>query len=243
MRIDILGCGFDNITADEAVSYALDLISSRQKEYIVTPNPEIVWMARRDEALSAAVNGAALVLPDGIGIIHAARILGTPLCEKIPGIDFVAALFNKMAGSGGSVFLFGAKPGVAEEAGLALVQSYPGLVIAGTADGYFADEELVIEQINSANPDLLLVCLGAPKQELWMREKTGLLNAGLCAGLGGSLDIFAGKTKRAPAFYQRFGLEWFYRLIREPRRIKRMIKLPLFILTVIGIRIRGEKHG
>ena len=240
MRIDVLGVGFDNITADEAVSAAYGAVcGDAPAGYAVTPNPEIVWLCRDDEALCRAVNGAFLVLPDGIGVIYGAKILGTPLKERIPGIDFITALLAKMAGAGKSVFLFGSKPGVAEAAADNLTAAYPGLVISGTCNGYFTDDGPIIEKINAASPDLLLVCLGAPKQELWMSENASRLNVRLMAGLGGSLDVFAGNVKRAPAAWQRLGLEWLYRLIKEPRRIKRMIKLPLFVLAVIIKRIRG----
>jgi len=240
MRIDVLGVGFDGVTVDEAVLRASGIIKSGGKTYIVTPNPEIVWICRRNEALRDAINGAGFVLPDGIGIVMGARILGTPLLGgRVPGIDFAAALFYEIAKFGGSIFLLGSKPGVAEEAGQRLIEKYPGLVVAGVADGYFTDSEPIIEQINATNPDLLLVCLGAPKQELWMAENINRLNTRICAGLGGSLDVFAGRVKRAPVFFQKFGLEWFYRLVREPRRIKRMIKLPLFILAVMLKRIRS----
>jgi len=239
VRVDVLGVGFDDISSEQAVSHALDLIRGDEKAYIVTPNPEIVWICRQNGALRSAVNGAGLVLPDGIGIIIAARILGTPLRSgRVPGIDFITILLQKMSETGGSVFLLGAKPGVAEAAGKKLTEEYPGLVISGSADGYFADDEPIIEQINAVGADLLLVCLGAPKQELWMAENLGRLNVRLCAGLGGSLDIFAGNAKRAPMFFQKAGLEWFYRLICEPRRIKRMIKLPLFVLVVIFKRLK-----
>jgi len=242
VRIDVLGVGFDEKTADEAVSCACEIMSGDKQAYVVTPNPEIVWICRRNEALRSAINGAGLVLPDGIGIIVGARILGTPLrCGRIPGIDFAAALFDRMSRADMSVFLLGSKPGVAEEAGEKLAEKYPGLIIAGAADGYFKDDGPVIELINNAGPDLLLVCLGAPKQELWMAENIGQLNARLCVGLGGALDVFAGKVKRAPGFFQKLGLEWFYRLLCQPSRIKRMIKLPLFVLAVMWKRIRGRK--
>ena len=239
-KIDVLGVDFDDITVEQAVSRACGTIDSGKKAYVVTPNPEIVWMARRDETLRTAVNGAEMVLPDGIGIIIGARILGSPLRGgRVPGIDFATALLKKMAESDRSVFLLGAKPGVAEESGHKLAEEYPGLKIAGTANGYFTNDEQVIEQINAENPDLLLVCLGAPKQELWMAKNIGLLSVGLCAGLGGALDVFAGKIKRAPVFFRKFGLEWLYRIVREPRRIKRSLKLPLFIFAVIWKRLRG----
>ena len=192
-----------------------------------------------EKDLRAAINDAFLVLPDGIGVIYGAKILGTPLKARIPGIDFISALLARMAESGKSVFLFGSKPGVAEAAAENIAAAHPGIVISGTCDGYFTDDGPIIQKINDASPDLLLVCLGAPKQELWMAENVSKLNVRLMAGLGGSLDVFAGNVKRAPKAWQRLGLEWLYRLIKEPRRIKRMIKLPLFVLAVIMKRIRG----
>jgi len=240
MRIDILDIGFDDVTVGQAVSRACEIMLGGEKSYVVTPNPEIVWMSRRNEALRSALNGACLVLPDGIGIVIAARILKTPLSGgRIPGIEFAETLFLKMAESGGKIFLLGAKPGVAEEAGTRLAEKYPGLDIVGAADGYFTDDAAVVERINETNPDLLLVCLGAPKQEIWITDNIGRLNVPLCAGLGGSLDVFAGRAKRAPVIFQKSGLEWFYRLVREPRRIKRTLKLPLFMLAVAWRRLRG----
>lgn len=233
-----MNVGFDNVTVRQAALRAAEIIGSGEKTYVVTPNPEIVWNSRRNSDLHAAIDGADLVLPDGIGIILAARILGTPLREKVPGIDFAAKLLEMLSHSGGSVFLLGAKPGVAEEAGRRLAEAHPGLVIAGAADGYFTDGAPVIKRINDARPDLLLVCLGSPKQELWMAANLDKLNVHLCAGLGGSLDVFAGTVSRAPAFFRKLELEWLYRLICEPRRIKRMLKLPLFVIAVIFKRMR-----
>lgn len=241
MRTDVLGVGFDNITMDEAVSEAINMMERRGGGYAVTPNPEIVWMCRRDDRLRAAIQGAALVLPDGIGVVYGARILGKPLREKIPGIDFASKLMEVMAYSGKSVFLLGAAPGVAELAGESLCERYPGLRLAGTAHGYFEDDTELLEQINACSPDLLLVCMGAPRQEYWMSENKDKLDIGLMAGLGGALDVFAGKARRAPTAWQRLGLEWLYRLMKEPRRIKRTLKLPLFLFAVIGQRLRGKE--
>jgi len=241
VRVDVLGVGFDSLSFEDAVSRALELIQSGGNAYVATPNPEIVWLCRRNEALRNAINNAALVLPDGVGVVIGAKILGTPLRSgRIPGIDFAAGLFQKLAESGGSVYLLGAKPGVAELAGEKLLEKYPGLVISGASDGYFTDDQQVIEEINARAPDLLLVCLGAPKQEFWMAENAERLKVPLCAGLGGSLDVFAGNVKRAPVFYQNLGIEWLYRLLREPRRIKRSLKLPLFMFAVIRKRLFGR---
>lgn len=234
MRIDVMGVGFDSLTMDEAVARARDLMAERRAAYVVTPNPEIVMLCRDDPAAMQAVQGADLVLPDGIGVIYGAKILGTPLRAKLPGIDFASALMAQMGQEGKSVFLLGAKPGVADAAAEKMRERFPGLVIAGTNDGYFQDDDPVVEKINAAQPDLLLVCLGAPKQELFMAKYGEATGCHLLMGLGGSMDIFAGVAQRAPEFYCKHNLEWFYRLIKNPSRIGRMMKLPLFLVHVSG---------
>lgn len=234
MRIDVMGVGFDSLTMDEAVARARDLMAERRAAYVVTPNPEIVMLCREDPAAMQAVQGADLVLPDGIGVIYGAKILGTPLRAKLPGIDFASALMAQMGQEGKSVFLLGAKPGVADAAAEKMRARSPGLVIAGTNDGYFQDDDPVVEKINAAQPDLLLVCLGAPKQELFMAKYGEATGCHLLMGLGGSMDIFAGVAQRAPEFYCKHNLEWFYRLIKNPSRIGRMMKLPLFLVHVSG---------
>ena len=209
--------------------------------YIVTPNPEIVMLCRQDPNLLSAVNHASIVLPDGIGIVKGARILGTPLKEKIPGIEFAEALFNLMAKRRMSVFLLGAKPQIAEEAARRLKERFKGLNVVGANDGYFTDDAPVIEKINDASPDLLLVCLGAPKQELWMQKNAPLLEVGLMAGLGGSMDVFACVAERAPERWRKLNLEWLYRLKEDPSRAGRMMNLPKFGFAVIGKRLFGKK--
>lgn len=232
MRIDVLGVGFDNVTMEEAVERGMELLDSREAQYVVTPNPEIVEVCRMDPAAKAAVNGAALVLPDGIGVVKGARMLGTPLKEKVPGIEFAANLMERMAKEGKSLYLLGAKPGVAQQAGERLREKYPGLRIAGTHDGYFQEDGPVAEEICRSGADVVFVCLGAPKQELWMQKNGPATGARLLCGLGGSLDVFAGVVERAPKFWSDHGLEWFYRLCKEPRRIGRMMRLPLFLIHV-----------
>ena len=240
MRINIMGVGFDSLTLEEAVERALSLMSERRAAYVVTPNPEIVMTCWENPDAMEAVQNADLVLPDGVGVVYGAKILGTPLKGKLPGIDFATELMRRMAASGGRVFLLGAKPGIAEMAGERMKTLFPGLVICGTHDGYFKEDGPVIEEIRALKPDLLLVCLGAPKQELWMRRNAPQLPVGLMAGLGGSLDVFAGPVKRAPVFFQRLGMEWFYRLMKEPWRIKRMMKLPKFLFACIRKKFRGK---
>ena len=232
MRIDVLGVGFDNVTMAEAVEQGMALLHSEGSHYVVTPNPEIVEACRENGAARAAVNGADLVLPDGIGIIKGAAMLGTPLKEKTPGIEFAAHMMERMAGEGMSLYLLGAKPGIAEQAAEKLSAQYPGLKIAGTHDGYFKEDGPVREDIRQRGADCVFVCLGAPKQEFWMAKNGPATGARLLCGLGGSLDVFAGTVERAPKFFCDHGLEWFYRLCKEPKRIGRMMKLPLFLVHV-----------
>lgn len=232
VRIDVLGVGFDNLTLAEAAERGMELLHTEGARYVVTPNPEIVEVCREDPAAREAVNGAALVLPDGIGVIKGAAMLGTPLKERVPGVEFATRLLERMAGEGKSLYLLGAKPGVAELAAERLKERYPGLRIAGTHDGYFQDDGPIVEDIRQSGADAVFVCLGAPKQELWMARNGPATGARLLCGLGGSLDVFAGTVKRAPKFWRDHGLEWFYRLCSDPRRLGRMIKLPLFLIHV-----------
>ena len=238
MRIDVLGVGFDNITMDQAVAEGVRLMDTAGAHYVVTPNPEIVETCRQDGEAMEAVNGADLVLADGIGVIYGAKLLGTPLKGRVTGIGFAQGLMERMAGNGRSLYLLGAKPGVAERAAENLARQYPGLQIAGTHDGYFSEDGPVTEDIRASGADGVFVCLGAPKQEKWMRRNGEAAGAHLMVGLGGCLDVFSGEVKRAPAVFQKLGLEWLYRLAANPSRIGRMVKLPLFLIHTAGERGR-----
>ena len=199
--------------------------------------------AEKDLEFRRVLNAADLVLPDGIGVVYSAKILGTPLKERVPGIEFAEAMLSALNEMGGRLYLLGAKPGVAEEAGRRICARYPALVLCGTHDGYFKDEQAILPEIAAAKPDLLFVCLGAPKQEKWMARWGRHTGAKLAIGLGGCLDVFAGNVRRAPEQWQKLGLEWAYRLKKEPKRIGRMAKLPLVLVKAAGQRIRPDKKG
>ena len=238
----ILGVHFHAVTMQQAVALAMSRLRARQKGYVVTPNPEIVDLCRRDSEYIGIVNHAALVLPDGVGIIYAAKILGEELCGRVPGIEFGEHLVAAMAKENMRLYLLGAKPGIAEQAGANLCEKYPGLVLAGTHDGYFTDSQEAVDAINGCGgADVVFVCLGAPKQEKFIVENMDEIHATLFCGLGGSLDVFAGVSKRAPEIFIKLGLEWLYRLLKQPSRIGRMMKLPKFLLIVIGERLFGGK--
>ena len=239
MRVNILGVDFDNYTMDEALDAGMALLEQPGAHYVVTPNPEIVETCRENEAARRAVGGAALVIPDGIGVMYGAKILGTPLKQRLPGIEFAQGLMARMARQGKSLYLLGAKPGVAEQAAERLRKDYPGLVIAGTHDGYFQDDGPVTDAIRASGADVVFVCLGAPKQELWMEKNGAATGAHLLLGLGGALDVFAGVVQRAPAIFCKLGLEWLYRLLKQPSRIGRMARLPLFLIHAVQSRGKG----
>lgn len=242
-RVDIMGVGFDAVTLTQAADRAIEQIRAGKKGYVVTPNPEIVYEAMENAEFRRLVNRASLVLPDGVGVIYAAKILGKKLPGKVAGIDFAATLMHRMAQEKMRLFLLGAKPGVAEKAAENLRKRYPGLMITGTKDGYFKNDSEAVAAVNAAGgADVMFVCLGAPKQELFMDKHQQELNVTLCCGLGGSLDVFAGTVQRAPDLFIKLGLEWFYRLLKEPKRIGRMMRLPLFILLVIKKKLFGGKE-
>lgn len=239
MKIDILGVEFDNVTLKEAVSKGTALVAGDHFHYVVTPNPEIINLAREKDSYRETLNKASLVLPDGIGVIYAGKILGRPLQERVPGIDFATGLLEEIAKENRRLYLLGAKPGVAQKAAERLQEQYPGLFICGTGDGYFTDSEEVIEKLKKANAEVVFVCLGAPKQEFWMAEYGPKSGAKLMVGLGGALDVLSGEIQRAPGAWQKLGLEWFYRLLHQPSRIGRMAKLPLFLITAWKARGKG----
>lgn len=240
MKIDILGVAIDDVITEEAVALGVELLDKPGFHYVVTPNPEFILAAKKDEAFRAVLNGADLSLPDGIGVIYASKILGRPLRGRATGVNFAQGLMTSMAVTGKRLFLLGAKPGVAELAAERLTAAHPGLTVCGTHDGYFTDDGPVVEEIRASGADVVFVCLGAPKQELWIKKNGAHTGATLAVGLGGCLDVFAGKVQRAPEFMQKAGLEWLYRLYKEPQRIGRMFKLPLILADAAAARLGGK---
>lgn len=246
MKTDILGIQFDNLTQEEAAQAGADFLASGTFHYVVTPNPEFMLAAEKDSEFRRILNEADLVLPDGIGVVYSAKILGTPLKSRVAGIDFATDLLSHLNQRGGRLYLLGAKPGVAQEAGRRICMRYPNVVLCGTHDGYFTDDAPVVREVSDAAPDLMFVCLGAPKQERWMAQWGKHTGAKVAIGLGGALDVFAGNVERAPEGWQKLGLEWAYRLKKEPGRIGRMAKLPLVLTKAAGARLsgrRGAGHG
>lgn len=240
---ECFGIPFDDDRPEDIVRYALELIGQEKGSFVVTPNPEIILAAERNPALHVALLGANLILPDGVGLIWASKILGKPLRHRFPGIDFASALMEKLAERQGSVYLLGARPGVAQSAADNLLRHYPGLCVVGIHHGYYPREEeaSLLTDIRQSQPDLLLVCLGSPRQEIWMSSHSSDFPGTLMIGLGGALDVYAGRIRRAPALWRRLGLEWLFRLLQEPYRIMRMIRLPGILWAAIKEKA-GRKH-
>ena len=241
MKKQVMTIAFDNITMEEAVGTAMGYIAARSRCRVVTPNAEFALEAKKNPRFLKILNTSQLVLADGISVVLASKIIGDPMQGRVTGVGFAQALAAAMAKEGKSLYLLGAKPGVAEQAAEKLLETYPGLKIAGTHDGYFKEEGPVVDAINAAKPDALLVCLGAPKQEYFMEEHDSELEVPVMAGLGGSMDVLAGNVQRAPEFFQKYGLEWLYRLCKEPKRWKRMIKLPLYLWYAVIWKVKGGK--
>ena len=230
---NILGVRVDKVTKAQALDIFRGLLNGERCELIVTPNAEIVEKASKTPALKRIINEeAALVIPDGVGLIYASKLKGDPIEEKVAGIDFARSAIELCSRLGRSVYLLGSKPGVAEAAAANLQSEIPDLNIAGFRDGYFKEDEesAVVEEINESGADFLCVALGSPKQEYFVVKHRDSLTVKAAAGLGGSLDIWSGQLNRAPAFYIDHGLEWLYRMIQEPKRLRRLPALPVFLI-------------
>ncbi len=239
-KVNILGVKVDMVTIAEAADKIVDFLGEDGLHDVYTPNSEIIMEAYKDAEFAKILNNASMLTADGIGVVYASRILRKPIKERAAGYDIACRVLEKINYTDHSLFLFGGKPGVAEIAEKNLKAKYPGLKIAGTRNGYFKpeDEAEIVEQINNSGADIIFVCLGAPKQEKWINAHKDELKVKVAMGIGGSLDVFAGTAQRAPEFFCKTGLEWFYRLCKEPWRAGRMAQLPVFGMTVIA---KGKK--
>lgn len=248
---NIMGVPFNNLTMTEALGITLIALNERKKTVIYTPNPEMVMAAQKDKEFMEVLNSADLLIPDGVGIVKASKLYHNPINERVAGCDLIEEIFAKIKTSVNTVYLLGGAEGVAEKAKQKMQRRYRGLAITGTHHGYFKDgspeEREIIDEINMLNPEVLLVGLGFPRQEKWIARHRDELNSIIIMGVGGSFDILSGNTKRAPEFYRNHGLEWFYRLITQPSRFKRMLVLPVFMIRAVGerfgakIEFKGDK--
>lgn len=240
MRVEVLGVKIDDFSMQETVERIQDAVEKKEQTWVVTANPELIFAAGSDARLNQLINRAQLITPDGIGVVWAAQRLGHPVPERVTGIDLLEALFPVAGEKQWRVFFLGSQPGTAELAAQKVEEKHPGLVWQAQ-HGYFQSEEQVemLERIRKFKPDLLLVGLGAPRQEFWIASHPELATVSI--GVGGSFDALAGLNKRAPQWIQDIRLEWFYRLVKQPQRWRRQMVLPKFAWRVLK-QGKNEKH-
>ncbi|MHA2957879.1 WecB/TagA/CpsF family glycosyltransferase [Priestia megaterium] len=233
MKENILGIDVCSDTYDELAAKLLQDIDKGQKSFIVAINPEKIMKAQEDQELKSLLNQATYQIPDGIGVILASKLKKGRIRERVTGIDMMLKLCKEATNNGKRIFLYGAKPGIADEAKAKLEEMFPGILIAGTLNGYEKNEEVIERTINDSGAEIVFVALGSPAQENWIIAHKEKLNPSVYQGVGGSFDVISGRLNRAPAVFQKFGLEWLYRLLKEPWRWKRQLELPRFLLRVL----------
>lgn len=233
-RIDVLGVKFDNVNMQEAVEKCKEFVESDTSNLIVTPNPEIVMVAKDNDEFKNIINNASLVIPDGIGIVKGAAILGTPLKERVAGYDLICNLLELYKDGSHTFYFWGSKPGIAEIAKKNMEEKYPNIKILGTDNGYFdeAKKAEIVQRIRELKPDILLVGIGAIKQENTINELLSEKIFKIGIGCGGSIDVLSGTVKRAPKLFIKLHIEWAWRLIKQPSRLGRMMVLPKFLKEV-----------
>jgi N-acetylglucosaminyldiphosphoundecaprenol N-acetyl-beta-D-mannosaminyltransferase len=233
MKENILGIDVCSDTYDELAVKLLQDIDKGRKSFIVAINPEKIMKAQEDRELKLLLNQATYQIPDGIGVILASKLKKGRIRERVTGIDMMLKLCKEATNNGKKIFLYGAKPGIADEAKVKLEEMFPGILIVGTLNGYEKNEEVIERTINDSGAEIVFVALGSPAQENWIIAHKEKLNPSVYQGVGGSFDVISGRLNRAPAVFQKFGLEWLYRLLKEPWRWKRQLELPRFLLRVL----------
>ncbi len=240
-RRAVLGMPVDAVDMAGAVA-AIDeeLQGGGRRRTVLAMNPEKVFALENNPDLQEVFEGAFLVVPDGIGIVLALRVLHSVSVGRVPGADLMQELCNLAARRGYRVFLYGATEEVNAESAHRLAEQYPGLDVVGRQNGFLPDERMgeLIDRLNVLRPDILFVALGSPRQERWMQQHLSELDVGICQGIGGTLDTIVGTVKRAPEVFQKAGLEWFYRLVKQPSRILRQRLLPVFAARVLKEKVQ-----
>lgn len=234
-RVSVCGVSVDCVDAIGALERAGHLLKQQAPAAIFAVNPEKAVQCGRNPALAGAIASAGLLIPDGIGVVVAARLLYGERFARVPGCEFMPALCAYAAAQNLSIFLFGGAPGVSEAAAAALQRASPSLRVAGCQHGYIdaAGTEHLIDRINGLKPDILFVALGSPRQEVWVAENIGRLKVRLCQTVGGTFDVLAGNVKRCPELFRAVQLEWLYRLLSQPKRALRQSALPIFAARLL----------
>lgn len=243
--VSVFGVSVCKWGMQDTVRYLIEAVRSRKPHQVITANPIMLMAAMEDPAYKKIMQEAELVVPDGTGLVWAAQKGGEPVTERVAGFDLLHELMREGQSRHWKVYLLGSTPEVIQEAARRLTLQYPGTEIVGYRDGYFKpDQDLeVVEAIKAAAPDLLFVARGADTQEPWIGKYKQALGVPVMMGVGGSLDIISGKTKRAPVAFQKMRLEWLYRLLSEPTRFRRMLALPKFVVRVLRAGENLTKMG
>lgn len=244
-KVDVLSVQFDNVTMEEMREAVLRFkeADTTDNMFIVTANPEIVDYALEDQSYHDLISEADYIIPDGTGIIQAGRILGTPLKERVPGIEFMATCLDIAERYHQRVFLLGASEDVVAKAKQELQQRYPHITFDAHHGYIDLKDEQVARKVSKFNPDYVFVGMGYPKQEQWIKRNRHRLQHTLLMGVGGSIEIYSGTKKRAPLLFRKTNLEWFYRLITDWKRMARMRRLPHFVKKVFKARLKTSKHS
>lgn len=242
----VLGCRVDAVGRDEAVARIAALANAGGSNIVVTLGVEMVMAAQRDAVFRRVVNDAALVTCDTVGLLLASRLRGGPLRDRVTGVELVGELAARSASLGDlRLYLLGAGGDTAQRAAEALREKYPGTSIVGARHGYFHDDESarVAAAVRASGANVLLAGLGSPKQELWLARHLAATGCAVGVGVGGSFDVYAGNVERAPGLFRRAGLEWAYRLAKEPRRWRRQLALPRFALAAFAEALTSRATG
>lgn len=234
-KVSILGIPFINTTQSAFEQTLQQRIDQQQNTFVVTANPEIVMYARNHPEYTKLIKGANFIVADGIGIVIGAKLLKTPIKERVTGYDLFESLLSWGNQHQKSAYFVGAKPAVIQKLREVVSRQFPDLVIAGTHDGYFDNDTQIVNDIRRTNPDMVFVATGYPKQEEFIERNRAVTN-GLWMGIGGSFDVLTGTVKRAPVTWQKMHLEWLYRVMKEPARIGRLMVLPKYLLQILKQR-------
>ena len=244
-RYEVLGCPVDSIDMRGALDYVAEAVKTRTEPgFILAVNPEKVFVLRNDEFLRNFFERAALLIPDGIGMVKGLSILHKVKVSRVPGADLMQNICAEAPERGYRIFIYGSSEEVNARACEILQQRHPGIKIVGRANGFVRAEDMdnLLEAINNSRADILFIAMGSPRQEKWMSENvSALTTVKICQGIGGTLDTIAGTVKRAPVFWQKLGLEWFYRLLCQPSRFKRQLRCFKFGLEVYKVKFFGNK--
>jgi N-acetylglucosaminyldiphosphoundecaprenol N-acetyl-beta-D-mannosaminyltransferase len=231
---EVLGYNFVNNSMDELVTVVHSRISRSQKTFIGTVNPEIITYAQSYSSYEMVLKEADYLLPDGVGIILASKILGNPIQERLSGFDLMDRLLKLSNKNKYRVYLLGTKPHIIDLTAANIQKKYPHINLVGFHHGYFkGNDQEIINEIKLKKPDIVFVGLGFPKQEKWISKTLSQFNKGVFIGVGGCLNVWAGVDKRAPKIWRNLNLEWFYRLTKQPSRSKRMLAIPVFLKRVL----------